>query len=693
MRALTLAIRCATRSATRSSSHPFMQSNPLSNFMSPSAMRLSPPNVIRSLTSSARPTILTRLQRLSAAATQLLQTTYLEDRGAATADKSSAAPEPKLKLSRLFDLARPERKLIAFALGAQLISASSIMLFPLALGQVVDTVTTASSMDLDALVAVMAGVFGVSAVASATRVSAMSLAGSRISRTLRTSLFHAILRQDTAFFDRRQSGELVNRLSSDVPLVSRTLTENVAKMLRSGVTSAASLGLILYLSPKLSLVALGSIPPIVLFAALFGRAARNLSKELVDALAAATQVAAERMSAIRTVRMFGAEDFESRRYARRVDDTYDLAKKVAMADGLYAGSVQLSAQLSLCGVLWFGGRMVVDTLDPMTMGALTSFSMYAVNLGVAVSGMGTAYGQLTRALGAGHRIFEVIDRKPGDSTSTISHQGAFEELEGGTGEQRIRPLKRLEPGYDATVRFEGVHFAYPTLPDAPILNGVDLTVRPGEIMAVAGASGSGKSTLSALLYGLYEPTSGRITLGGKPITDLDTAWLRRQVAVVAQEPVLFDGTVADNIRYPMTENLLQEQVELAAKAAASHDMIMSLPNQYETMVGERGAALSGGQRARTALCRALARQPRVLVLDEHTAGLHGEAERAVAHAINIAASKFNMAVITIAHRTSSLRRAHRVAVLDSGTVAEIASFDELMALKGSHLRKMVNPQT
>lgn len=692
MRILALAVRRAARSATRSSSHPFVLSNRLSNFTSPSPLPISSRLVIRSFASSARPTILTRLQRLGATATQLLQTTYSDDRGATTADKSSVAPEPKLELSRLLDLAKPERKLIAFALGAQLISASSIMLFPLALGQVVDTVTATSSMDLDALVAIMAGVFGVSAVASATRVSTMSLAGSRISRTLRTSLFHAILRQDTAFFDRRQSGELVNRLSSDVPLVSRTLTENVANMLRSGVTSVASLGLILYLSPKLSLVALASIPSIVIFAALFGRAARNLSKELVDALAAATQVAAERMSAIRTVRMFGAEDFEAKRYARRVDDTYDLAKKVAMADGLYAGSVQLSAQLSLCGVLWFGGRMVVDTLDPMTMGALTSFSMYAVNLGVAVSGMGTAYGQLTRALGAGYRIFEVIDRKPEDTTSTISHHGAFEEIEAGKGEQRIRTLKRLERGYDATVRFEDVHFAYPTQPDAPILNGVNLTIRPGEIMAVAGASGSGKSTLSALLYGLYEPISGKITLGGESITDLDAAWLRKQVAVVAQEPILFDGTVTDNIRYAMAENVSQEQVELAAKAAASHDMIMSLPKQYETMVGERGAALSGGQRARTALCRALVRQPRILVLDEHTAGLHGEAERAVAHAINNAASELNMAVITIAHRTSSLRRAHRVAVLVDGTVAEIAPFDELMALKNSHLRKMVNPQ-
>lgn len=683
--------RAAARGGVRSRVYPSVLGRWPSDFVIHSTVRTSSQGFFRSLASSARPTIFNRLQRLSATASQLFQITFSDDRSAATTDKASGTPEPKLELSRLLEIAKPERRLIGFALCAQLISASSIMLFPLALGQVVDTVTATSSMDLDTLVAIMAGVFGVSAVASATRVSAMSLAGSRISRTLRTSLFHAILRQDTAFFDRRQSGELVNRLSSDVPLVSRTLTENVAKLLRSGVTSAASLGFILYLSPKLSLVALASVPPIAAFAVLFGRAARNLSKDLVDALAAATQVAAERMGAVRTVRMFGAEDFEARRYAKRVDETYDLAKKVAMADGLYAGSVQLSAQLSLCGVLWFGGRMVAGTLDPMTMGALTSFSMYAVNLGVAVSGMGTAYGQLTRALGAGYRIFEVIDRKPQDTTSTISHHGAFEDLEMGKAAHTVKPVKRLKSGYDATVRFEDVHFNYPTQPDTPILNGVNLAVGPGEIVAVAGASGSGKSTLSALLYRLYEPKSGRITLGNEPITELDTEWLRRQVAVVSQEPVLFDGTVAENIRYAVNEDVPQEQIEHAAKAAASHDMIMSLPDQYNTVVGERGAALSGGQRARTALCRALVRQPRVLVLDEHTAGLHGEAERAIAQAVHSAATGLNIAVITIAHRTSSLRRAHRVAVLVHGKVAEFAPFDELMARENSHLRKMLSP--
>lgn len=647
-------------------------------------------------------TFFTRLQRLGLAASQTFQSQsasapLYDENGKQTSASPDAAQgtstqdEPKLELSRLLQLAKDERRLIGFALSAQLISASSIMLFPFALGKVVDTVSS-SAPELDALVALMGGVFAISAIASATRVSAMSLAGSRISRALRVSLFHAIMKQETAFFDKRQSGELVNRLSSDVPLVSRTLTDNLAKIIRAGVTSTASLGFILYLSPTLSLVTLGSIPPILGFAVVFGRAARKLSRQLVDALAEATQVAAERTSAIRTVRTFGAEDIETKRYANRVDETYHLAKKVAFADGLYAGCVQLSAQMSLCGVLWFGGRMVIDPLNPMTMGALTSFSMYAVNLGVAVSGMGNAYGQLTRALGAGHRIFEVIDRVPDGSSSTICEQPptvANSEM-GVTLKPKVS-LRRLQPGYDATVSFEDVHFKYPTQPDTAILNGVNLTVRPGEIMAIAGASGSGKSTMSSLLSRLYEPTSGTISLGNEPIANLDTAWLREQIAVVAQEPVLFNGTVTENIQYAMPGEVSMQRIQRAARAAASHDMILSLPNKYETMVGERGASLSGGQRARTALCRALVRDPRVLVLDEHSAALDAESERAVAQAVYTSASELNMAVITIAHRTSSLRRADRVAVLADGVVIEIGSYNDLMKQEDSYLRQMLNP--
>lgn len=631
-----------------------------------------------SSTAASNGSVISRLQRLAASASGKVQ-----------APTEADPSEPKLKLSRLFALANAERSLLGFALASQLVSASSIMVFPLALGNVVDAVTGTLPTNLNTLVAIMGGVFAVSGVATATRVSAMSLAGSRISRTLRVNLYNAILKQDTAFFDVRQSGELVNRLSNDVPIVSRTLTEHLAKIIRSGVTATASLGLIIYLSPTLSLITLCSIPPIALFATIFGRSARHLSRSLVDALAAATQVAAERTSAVRTVRTFGAEALEKARYAQRVDDTYGLAKRVALADGLYAGSVQLAAQMSLLGVLWFGGNMVLDVANPMTIGALTSFSMYAVNLGVSVAGIGTAYGQLTRALGSGYRIFEVLDRQPQGPSSTLSQTEIASD--DSTENLQQHPGMTLAEGYDATIRFKDVHFKYPTRPDSPVLRGVDLTIRPGEILAVAGISGSGKSTLSALLSRLYEPSFGSITLAGTDISNLSTQWLRRQVAVVAQEPVLFSGSVADNIWYALEGEMSEARVRRASVAAASREMIEQLERGFDTEVGERGSALSGGQRARIALCRALVRDPRVLVLDEHSAALDAESERAVSQAVETAASELNMAVLTIAHRVSSLQRADRVAVLVDGRVAEIDTFENLMDNHQSHLYKMLLP--
>ncbi|CAN8061572.1 unnamed protein product [Agarophyton chilense] len=307
--------------------------------------------------------------------------------------------------------------------------------------------------------------------------------------------------------------------------------------------------------------------------------------------------------------------------------------------------------------------------------------------------MGTSYGQLLRALGAGYRIFEILDRSPEGKSSTIADQDVPEAINGQPPKQRtVLNSGGLEPGYDATVRFNNVHFSYPTHPNTAVLRGIDLEIRPGEILAIAGGSGSGKSTLGALLSRLYEPTSGEVRLGRKTIGNLDTAWLRNQIAVVSQEPVLFDGTVAENIGYALTEDISMEQVHDAAKIAASHDMIMGLPKQYDTRVGERGSALSGGQRARTALSRALARRPRVLVLDEHSAALDAESERAVGEALTNAATELNMAVLTIAHRTSSLRRADRVAVLVDGRVAELDSYETLMRNPNSYLRRMLVPE-
>jgi ATP-binding cassette, subfamily B (MDR/TAP), member 10 len=517
-----------------------------------------------------------------------------------------------LRLRRLFGLVVPERRLMGVAMVAQLVSAGSTMLFPLALGRIVDTVqmSAGGAAELDTLAAGLGVVFTLASVSTVVRVSSLSLVGGSIARDLRKRLFDAVLRQDTGFFDVRQSGELVNRLSSDVAAVSRTLTDNTAKLLRNTVTGTTSLGMVLYLSPKLSAVALGFFPPMILFGAMFGRTARRLSRELVDAYAGANQVASERIGAIRTVRLFGAEDYESQRYAKRVDNTFGLGRQVALADGIFSGGMFYAAQMSLLGVLYVGGGMVLDPAVDLSVGTLTSFSMYAVNLGVAVSSIGTAYGQLLKALGSGTRVFEVLDREPETLTSTLAPnrpvvaapatwRGAAHRDDETV--RRAPPTRTLPPDYDATVEFDDVHFGYsvdggaasgagPGKGNAPplLLRGVSVSAAPGETLAVCGESGSGKSSLMGLVARLYLPSRGCVRLGGVNISELDLAWLRSQVAAVPQEPILFSGTIASNIRYAMPGHVGMEEVHSAARAAASHDMILSLRDGYDTLVGERG---------------------------------------------------------------------------------------------------------
>ncbi len=590
--------------------------------------------------------------------------------------------EQKASISKLLLLAKPERSLIGLALGAQAVSAGATILFPMALGKIVDNMSGGVTGDLQTLMVGLGGIFTLASIATGVRVSALSLAGFRVERNLRKRLFTSILKQETAFFDQRPSGELVNRLSSDIAIVSRTLTQNITKLMRAAITGTGAVSMILYTSPKLALVALAASPPIIIIARIFGRYARVLSRQVVDALASATEVASERISGIRTVRTFGAERIEAERYATRIDDSYDLAKKTAYIDGIYSGSLFGVAQLSLLGVLWIGTNLVADAANPMTIGSLASFVMYSAQLGASLSATGTAYGQLTRAQGSAFQILEVMNREPIDKSSTIhsvttNEQGMIND---------IIKLNR-ELGKDASVEFDEVFFRYPVNSKNFILRGTSFDIAPGKITAVAGSSGSGKSTIASLIIGLYEKNRGKILFGGKELDDLELSTIRMQIAVVPQDPVLFNGTVAENIVYGTNRNVLMDEIIQASKDAASHEMILSLPKGYDTIVGERGQGLSGGQRARIAMCRALFRNPSLLILDEHSASLDAESERAIADSIQRTSNERNIPVLVIAHRPSTLKMADVVMYLENGRVVEQGRFDKLLKNKAGRLRK------
>ncbi|KAF6002599.1 hypothetical protein F1559_000181 [Cyanidiococcus yangmingshanensis] len=658
-----------------------------------------------------------------------------------------------VSIERLLRLARPHSRLLAGAVAAQITSALSSMAFPLAVGRMIDALNAVDGLEqLRRIAAIMALLFAVGAVAVGARVLLLNITGERVARALRKDLFSAMLRQDTSFFDARSTGELVNRLSADASSVARILTDNVARGIRASITTLSAIGFLVYLSPQLTTVSLCMVPAFAAGVALFGRYARRLSRQLLDALAAANQVAAERIAAIRTVRLFAAEKLELARYGRRIDETYEIARRVAVIEGVYMGAGFLTAQASLLGVLWYGGTMVYH--GSMTVGALTSFAMYAVNLGVGVTSLSSAMGQLIRAQGAAARIFEVLDRETCAAAAAaaaavskrdavaeavkahVQHDDAGDELRSSANDRakdcardnnshqalvadpdprpetaKTSSSRALEEGLilpigyaPPAIEYDDVHFAYPTRPEVPILRGFRLAIEPGELCALVGGSGSGKSTLHMLLARLYDPNRGEVRFAGHGLRKLDASWLRRQIGIVQQEPVLFAGTIAANIAYGreaqrftqheddamLTASTLEaNELQRAAEAAGAHNFISQLPAGYQTCIGERGAGLSGGQIQRIAIARALFHQPTALALDECTSALDLETELHVLDNLLQVIRERRLTALVITHRVPIMKAADRVAVLAGGLCVEHGAFSSLIQNPRGMLPRML----
>jgi ATP-binding cassette subfamily B (MDR/TAP) protein 10 len=312
------------------------------------------------------------------------------------------------------------------------------------------------------------------------------------------------------------------------------------------------------------------------------------------------------------------------------------------------------------------------TANTITVGSLSSFILYSAYVGVAMGGLSSFYSEMNRGLGASTRLWELIDRQPAIA------------LSGG-----LRPTKEIE-GF---IQFSDLSFSYPTRPEISIFKGVNLDIPAGSMLAVVGPSGCGKSTLGILLLRFYDPTSGCVKIDGINIADLDPQWLRQQIGTVNQEPILFSCSIRDNILYGSTNpsEVDEEEIHQVAKEANAYDFIMAFPENFETLVGERGIMLSGGQRQRIAIARALIKKPKILLFDEATSALDAESEHLVQEALERVAK--NRTVITIAHRLSTIRNADKIAILNQGRFAEVGTYDELMSINEGLFRRLVEKQT
>ena len=579
----------------------------------------------------------------------------------------SAKSTPRIPVRRFLAMARPEFPRLCLATFALVIAAGMGLLYPQAIKIIMTAVSGPTAGNARLLIAQAAlgllVVFAMQGLFSALRAYLFSVAGERVVARLRRELFAAIIKQEIGFFDAQRTGEITSRLASDTTILQSAVTSNISMLFRHSFTIVVGLTILVVTSWRLTVVMLSIVPVVVLGTVIYGRMVRAIARSVQDAHARSAEVAEETVSGIRTVRAFAREEREVGRYGAAVDAAFQLARKRASASAVFQGVVGFAAYAAIAAVLWYGGTLVLD--GQMLVGDLTAFILYTLTIAFAFGAFSELWGDFMRAAGASARVFELIDRTPHMSSGSM----------------------RL-PQVSGTVAFEDISFAYPTRPDVTVLRGLRLVVRPGEVVAVVGTSGAGKSTIAVLLSRFYDPQDGRILLDGHDLREFDADWLREQVGVVSQEPILFATSIEANIRYGR-HTAMPAQVEAAASAANAHDFITSFPEGYQTLVGERGVRLSGGQKQRIAIARALLKDPRILVLDEATSALDSESEALVQEALDRLMK--GRTTFIIAHRLSTVLGADRVVVLDGGRVVEEGREDELISFDGLY-RRLVERQ-
>lgn len=578
-------------------------------------------------------------------------------------DRAMKAPRAvnHIVTRRLLSFARPHAWRLVLAGLCLLLSSAATLAFPYVIGLLVDSVfVRADPALLNRAAFVLLGAVFVTAVFGYGRGHLLSYVGNRIVSDLRVRLYAHLQRLSLSFYDERRTGEIMSRLTSDTTLVQEVVTNNLLSMMQQVVTFLAVVTIVLATDWRLALVAIAVAPLVVLAALLVGRPTRTFSERMQEELGAANTVLEETLSSMRIVKAFGREDHEVRRYSDALWRAFGVAVTSARLRALFEAVVTAMGFVAIVAVLWFGGHEVLN--QRLSPGELVSFLLYLMLLVGPIQSLSTLYYEFQQALGAAKRVFDLLDEVP-----TVVDKPSASYLPPVRGHLAVR----------------GAHFSYDDKQNHEVLRGVDFEVEAGQTAALVGPSGAGKTTLTSLLLRFYDPTAGCILVDGHDIADVTLESLRATMGIVPQEPTLFGGTIRDNIAYGRIEAAEPEIVE-AARAANAHDFIITLPQGYDTLVGERGVRLSGGQRQRIAIARAVLKDPRLLILDEATSSLDNESESLVQEALeHLMAGR---TTLVIAHRLTTVERADKIIVVDAGRVVEKGTHDELLMLDGLYHR-------
>ncbi|HEY6942606.1 ABC transporter ATP-binding protein [Dokdonella sp.] len=538
--------------------------------------------------------------------------------------------------------------------------------FPQALSRIVDGATAGSAALLDRDVALVVGATLVLLpLASAARYYLFESTGHRVGARMRHLLFGALLRKPIAFYDEHTVGTLASRLSGDTEAVHDSLMMTSALALRSVCVLVGATALLMRMSPSLGLLVVAFLPPAWVLSRRAGRDLRERAGTIRALHAESNDVALQHLANVRLVHATNQQTESARCFAGRVDATLQAELANARVSAAYSGASSFLTYLSSIALLLGGVRLVSQGV--LSVGELAAFVAYANMITDSAGALSSVWSEWMRAIGATDRVFGLMDH-----------------------ERTIEPISR-NVVLDGSIDLQDVAFSYPQRPDRKALDGVTLSIRAGEKIALVGPSGAGKSTVVALLLGFYEPDHGCIRFDGVEASSLGAPAIRDNVALVEQQPLLFAESICDNIAFSAGHRPVAfADIVAAARLAGLHEFIEGLPEGYETMVGDRGVQLSGGQRQRVAIARAALRDPRILILDEATSALDSESEKQVQEAIDRLMS--GRTAILIAHRYSTVIHADRIVVLDSGRIVQEGTHDELMSAAAPLYRRLVGEQ-